>query len=332
MLANTKAWAVLGALWLVLGGDAHATQAGSSRLLVHQQRYTEAGREIDADLARKPSDPGALAARADLLLARGGRDAPSAAQVQAEHCVAANPDNSLCAEALGRALAAQARAGGLIAVVRHAHPTRDAFERALRLDPSNYRARVALLRFYLDTPFFLGGSGRRARELGSEAQRTDPDLARLMRAMCAFDEGKLLDAEQVIMAADLFDYVLVDDRQRDLLWALAQTHFKAGRLADSVRLFEELGRRVPSSEQGAYGLALVARAQGRLDEAAMHLAKAVSIAPRPHVYRVLGDVHAARRDRPRAIAAYRAALAAIPPLDHSEQRQVTQQLASLQGR
>lgn len=329
MLGNMKAWAMPVLLWTVWSGGTCAAHADPSRQLVHQQRFAQAGRAIDAGLARNPSDPGALAGRVDLLLARG-QAALDDAQVLAQRCIDANPDNSLCAEALGHALAAQAREGGFFTALRTARPTRDAFERALRLDPSNYRARVALVHFYLDTPFFLGGSQRRASELGSEAQRTDPQLTRLIRAFCALDEGKLADAEQYIMAADLSEYILVEDSEHDLLLALASAHFEAGRMTDSARLFEELSRRAPASEQGYYGLGLVARAQGKLDEAAMHLARAVAIAPRPRVYRLLGEVHEARRDRARAIAAYRAALAAQPPLERREQRRVSEQLASLQ--
>lgn len=332
MLGKMTAWAVPLVLWMACAASAHAAQSGPFRQMVQQQRYSEAGRAIDAALARNPADPGALAGRVDLLLARGAKDTWPEAQVLATRCVGANPDSSVCFEALGRALAAQAKQGGFIATIRTARATRDAYERALRLDPSNYRARVALLHFYLDTPFFLGGSQDRARELGSEAQRTDPHLTRLMRALCALGEGKLADAEQVIMAADLTDYPLAQDSQRDLLLALANAYFEAGRLDDSARLFGELGRRVPASETGAYGLALVARARGRLDEAAMQLARVVAIAPRSQVYKVLGEVHAARHDRARAIAAYRAALAAQPPLERREQREVSEQLASLQGR
>lgn len=319
-------------LWIVCAADAHAVQSGPFRLMIQQQRYAEAGRAIDAGLARNPADANALAGRVDLLLARGPKDNWPEAKTLATRCIKANPGSSVCFEALGHALAAQAKQGNFIAVMRTARATRDAYERALRLDPSNYRARVALLHFYLDTPFFLGGSQERARELGSEAQRTDPHLTRLMRALCALEEGKLADAEQVIMAADLIDYPLVQDSQRDLLLTLANAYFEAGRMDDSARLFEELGRRVPGSELGAVGLALVARAQGRLDEAAMQLARAVTIAPRPQVYKLLGEVHAQRQDRARAIAAYRAALAARPALEGRAQREVSEQLASLQGR
>ena len=329
MLVKGLAWWTPLLLLSVWGDVAHAVQTEPIARLVHEKRFGEARRAIEARLARDATDPVALAASVDLRIARSGPDDLLQARAEAERCVRAHSDSSPCAEALGNALTAQSRAGGAIALVRNARATRDALERALRFDPMNYRARVALMRFYLDTPFFLGGSEVRARELATEARYTDPDLTRLMRAMVAFDEGKRDEAEQHILAADLREYVLVQCSQRVLLLTLATAHLDAGRHAQSSRLFQELSRRLPSSELGAYGLALVARAQGRLADAALHLEKAASIAPRPYVYKTLGEVHEARHDQPRAIAAYQAALTGVPPLARGDQAQVTAHLAQL---
>lgn len=332
MLAKSLAWWVPVLLLGVWNGAAHAVQTDPIARLVHQKRYGEASSAIEARLARNATDPTALAASVEVGIARGEPDDLPQARATAERCVQANPDSSACAEALGNVMLAQSRAGGLVAFVRNAHATRDTLERAIRFDPMNYRARVTLMGFYLEAPFLLGGSEVRARELAAEARRLDPDLTRLMRAMCAFDEGKLDEAEQHILAADLTQYELVQGSQRELLLTLASAHLDAGRYAQSGRLFEELSRRLPSSEHGPYGLAQVARAQGRLAEAALQLERAAAIAPRPYVYKTLGEVYEARHDRPRAIAAYQAALAGVPPLARRERKQVTAHLAQLRRR
>lgn len=329
MLAKGLAWGMLALLLGVWSDAACAVQAESIARLVHEKRHAEAQRAIQARLARDAADPVALAAMVDLRIAQGSPDDLPQARAVAERCVAVHPDSSVCAEALANVLAAQSRTGSVFTLVFNARATRDALERALRFDPMNYRARVSLLRFYLQTPFFLGGNEARARELATEARHTDPDLTRLTRAMCSLYEGKLDDAEQHILAADLRQYLLVQDEQRTLLLTLANAHLDAGRHARSARLFEELGLRLPSSEDGPYGLALVARAQGRLAEAAVQFEKAAAIAPRPHVYKALGEVREALHDRPRAIAAYEAALAGVPPLARRERGQVAAQLAQL---
>lgn len=332
MLAKSLAWWVPVLLLGVWNGAVHAAQADPIARLVHQARYAEASSAIEARLARNATDPAALAASVDVRIVRDEPDDLPQARAAAERCVQANPDSSVCAEALGNVMLAQSRAGGLVAFVRNAYATRDTLERAIRFDPMNYRARVTLMDFYLEAPFFLGGSEVRARELAAEARRLDPDLTRLMRAICAFDEGKLDEAEQNILSADLTRYELVQGSQRELLLTLASAHLDAGRYAQSSRLFQELSRRLPSSEHGPYGLAQVARAQGRLAEAALQLERAAAIAPRPYVYKTLGEVYEARHDRPRAIAAYQAALAGVPPLARREKRQVTAHLEQLKRR
>lgn len=329
MLANKKARAAPALLLWCACSQVFAVQLDPLVQLVHQQRYAEAGQAIDARLARNASDPSALAAMVDLRLARAEGGDLAQAQLMAERCVNANPDHSRCAEAQANALQAQARAGGILATLSTAYAIRDALERALRLDPTNYLARVTLMQHYLAMPFFLGGSETRARELASEARRTDPELTRLMRAMCALDDGKMDDAEQQILAADLAEYELVHDSQHDLLLKLATGHLDAGRLARSRRLFDELARRAPRSERGPYGLALVARAEGRLADAAFQLEKAAMIAPHPYIYKTLGEIYEARQDRPRAIAAYQTALAGMPPLARREHEQVAMQLTQL---
>ena len=332
MLAKSLAWWVPVLLLGVCGHTTHAAQTDPIARLVVEKRLGEASRAIEARLARNAADPAALSALVDLRIAQGSEEGLSQARAAAERCVEAHPDSSPCAEALGNALMAESNASGVLAFVRNARAIRDTLERALRFDPVNYRARVNLMRFYLETPFFLGGSELRARELATEARRTDPDLTRLMRAMVAFDEGKLDEAEEHILTADLDEYVLVQGSQRELLLTLATFHLDARRYAQSSLLFQELGRRLPSSEHGPYGLALVARAQGRLGEAVVQLEKAAAIAPRPYVYKTLGEVHEARADRRRAIAAYQAALAGVPPLARREYAQVAAHLTQLQRR
>jgi tetratricopeptide (TPR) repeat protein len=324
MLAQTKAWGVPMLLWFAWSGDAHAVQNDLLAQLVQQKRYAEVSRVIDARLARDGADPAALAASVDIYIARNRPDDLPLARAMGERCATANPASSLCAEALGNALTAQKLAGGLVATIGNARAIRNTFERAVRFDPMNYRARVALVRFHLSTS--------RARELATEARRTEPNLTRLIRALCALNDKKLDEAEQYILAADLTRYPLVRDSQRDVLMTLAGAYLDTGHYDDSRRLFEELSRRVPSSEHGLYGLALVAQAQGRLADAVRYLEQAAAIEPRPFIYRTLGDIHQARQDGPRAVQAYQAALSGIPPLTWREQRQVTAHLAQLQAR
>lgn len=312
-------------------GESLAAPAYPLAQMVQQKRYPEAARLVAERLAHDPKDPQALSATVDLILAQDQAGRLDEARSAAERCVQAHPDNSLCFEALGNALEATA-SGWLVTSLGNTRAMRDAFERAVVLDPGNYRARMSLLRFYLRAPFFLGAGTVRARELAMEVRRTDPDLTRLMLALCAHSEERPQDAEEYVLAADLRDYPLVSEQHQQLLEALAAAHLEAKRYADSARLYGELQRRLPASEAGNYGLAQVARAQGRLADAALFLERAAAIAARPYVYKTLGEVYQAMNSPRRAVAAYHAALNGKPPLERREQELIALRLAQLQGR
>lgn len=331
MLAKLSPW--WAAALLASGALCEATAAPVHPIsqLVHQKRFTDASRAIAERLANDPNDAFALAGTVDLILAQDPIGRLPEATAAAERCVAAHSGNSLCAEALGNVLEAQT-SGWMVAALGNARAQREAFERAVQLDPTNYRARVSLLRFYLRAPFFLGGSTVRARDLAMEVHRTDPDLTRLMLALCAQSEDRLADAEEYVLAARLAKHELVENVHRDLLAGLAQAYLDAGRFANSSRLYAELQRRIPSSEAGSYGLALVSRAQGRLAEAASYLERAALIAPKPYVYKTLGEVYQELRSNERAIAAYQSALGARPAFGRREREQVAARLARLRDR
>lgn len=298
--------------------------------LVHQKRYAEAAKAIAERLAADPQDATALSSSVDLALAQEPAGRLEEARSNAERCAVAHPDNSLCAEALGRVLAATG--SGMFGSLGSKRAMHDAFERAVRFDPTNYRARLALQRYYLDSPFFFGGSAGRALELALEVQRTDPHLARLMLALSALRDKRYADAEQFILAADLSHYPLAEEPHRDLLFKLGTVHLDARRYANSARLFAELARRVPACEHGQYGLGLVARAQGRLAESATYLERAASVVPRAYVYKTLAEVHQALGNPARAITAYQAALSTRPALDLRQQAEISARLAELQAR
>jgi len=331
MLAKLRPWWAAALLAWGLAQPACAASMHPIAQLVHQKRFADASRAIAERLASDPNDAAALAGTVGLILAQEPAARLPDAMAAAERCVAAHPGNSLCAEGLGMVLEAR-DSGWLTAALGSTRAQREAFERAVQLDPTNYRARVSLLRFYLRAPFFLGGSTVRARDLAMEVHRTDPDLTRLMLALCARSEERLADAEEYVLAADLARHELVEDVHRDLLAGLAQAYLDAGRFANSSRLYAELQRRIPSSESGSYGLALVSRAQGRLAEAASYLERAALIGPKPYVYKTLGEVYQELRNNERAIAAYQAALGARPAFGRRDREQVAARLARLRDR
>lgn len=81
--------------------------------LLYEKKYEQVEREIKLRLDRDPYQSDALAARVDLILAQNQDERLADAMRYAEQCVAAHPQTSICHEALGNVLGAQAMAGGL---------------------------------------------------------------------------------------------------------------------------------------------------------------------------------------------------------------------------
>lgn len=265
----------------------------------------------------------------EIALARGHSLDLAAAHDSARGCLQAAPHSSRCHALLGDVLAARMQAEGAWSVLWNARQMLSSYETALRYDPGNYRVRLALFRCYLDLPFLMGANERRAAELAAEVRRVEPDLARLMRAMLAMHEGRPANAEQEILAARLDRHPLARRHEHDLLAGLADAYFQAGHLDASRRLYAQLQQRIPDSEAGWVGQALVAREQRHWLQAAAYLEQAARITPRAQVFMLLGEQYAALADRSRAMRAYQSALASKPALADSEQARVRAALESL---
>jgi tetratricopeptide (TPR) repeat protein len=188
---------------------------------------------------------------------------------------------------------------------------------------------VSLLRFYLKAPFFLGGSSAKARALAHETESIDPDVARLLSALIAFDDGQNNEAQKLVLSADLTAYEMIEGAQRDLLFQLAQSHLDAKRYQESSRLFNELNKRFSNSEYGHYGLALVAQKQGQTGDMISHLEKALVVTPKVYVYKLLGETYQAANNAQKAIAAYQSALALNPGPPQSQREQIESNIVSL---
>jgi len=87
-----------------------------------------------------------------------------------ETAVRLDTDKALYLRWLGHAYGAAALEAGAFAQLRLARRVRDAFERAVALDPDDLEARSDLLEYDLQAPHFLGGSLERARAQAAAIQ------------------------------------------------------------------------------------------------------------------------------------------------------------------
>lgn len=87
-----------------------------------------------------------------------------------EKAVAAEPRNSTYWHQLGRAYGQRAANSSFFTAPKHAGRCRDAFQKAVELDPSNLDAASDLFQYYLDAPGFLGGGLDKAAELAEDTR------------------------------------------------------------------------------------------------------------------------------------------------------------------
>jgi tetratricopeptide (TPR) repeat protein len=91
-----------------------------------------------------------------------------------EKATAQNPENSEYFLWLGRSLGRKAEQASFLKAPFIAGKVRDAFEKAVRLNPENLDARDDLLQYYLQAPSFLGGGTDKARKLAEEVKVSHP--------------------------------------------------------------------------------------------------------------------------------------------------------------
>ena len=293
------------------------------------RNYLDAERLANAALAGAPRDPQALAAKVDVIVATAAEARVDEAVALGEACVAANPRESACHDALGTALGSKAVGAGIFSAMGYAGKIRDAFRKAVELDPNNVGARFSLLQYYLVAPGIVGGGVDKGRALAADSAKLSPELGQLMQARIAIKEEDFAQAERLLRAVNAAPGSDLADQRRDALWSLGGTLMMEKRYADSERVFRELQAAYPDSELGLYGQARLRQEQGKHAEAVPLLEQAARIYPQGAVYYRLGQSLQAGGNKTRAVGAYEKALGAVPGLSKKLSADASAQVKTL---
>jgi tetratricopeptide (TPR) repeat protein len=115
-----------------------------------------------------------------------------------EYCLRAihfSPKNADYYYWLGAVYGLEALNGELIDALSVASRLRDAFQKALKINPKHANARFAMAQYYLQAPSFAGGSIKEAKRLAQEAMAFDEVTARRILASAYRAEKKPAAAE-----------------------------------------------------------------------------------------------------------------------------------------
>jgi tetratricopeptide (TPR) repeat protein len=205
---------------------------------------------------------------------------------------------------LGNALGNRIGEVGMLSKMALAPDLRDAFERAVKLDPSLVEARTALIEFYLQAPAAIGGGVDKAK-----AQATA--IAKYDRARSLFAQARIAQHEkkpaQAIKAYEDAYALKPNDPQTRI--ALAVGYQEVKRWPDAYATIKRWIADEPKSNNAQYQLGRLAAVSGQyLADGEAALRKYLAM-PRgkddpesKHARYRLGQVlaHAGRRDEARA--------------------------------
>lgn len=285
---------------------AQAVKDASWSAALKAKRYAEVQRSATQRIAAQPGDLDAHAALIRAALATSDAGARRPALRQAQSCVERLPDAAVCHYGVGALLGAQALEEGMVKAALNAGRIRDAFIRAVELDPMLYAAQSGLVQFYLVAPGLIGGSVSKAAEVAHAASARLPEHAKLLQAQVAVQRKDLAEAERLLATVA----VGADDELGDgLAGALAQVgiaHIGEQQPAKARPVFERVIQERPQYAIGHYGLARVLSETGAWDAAIALLERCAALegAERlPLDYR-LGIALQSKGDRDRARSAF----------------------------
>ncbi len=316
------------ALGMLMAGQAVA--ADEYHALLKDRKFAEVEKATTAKLAKDPADASAMIARTKAILgARDGRFDEAAAQ--AEKCIAKHPDNGGCHTALGKALGMKAVAGGITSAIGYAGSIRDAFKKAVELNPRDYEARFALLDYYMMAPFIVGGGDAKAKALARETVSLNAEAAKLMTVSLDLKEENIAKAEAGALALKPGNDDAIAQRHEEQLMAVGITHLSEKKYSDATRVLGEAQKRYPDSPTIAYSIARVHQEQGKHREALAILDQVVIKTPLPHVHYRIAKSLQAIGDKPKATAAFEKALAFKTGLAKTMRADAEEQLKALKS-
>jgi len=218
------------------------------------RRFAEVERAASARVAAKHDDMDAYSALIQSVLALNDAARREAALQQLEACADKLPQAAMCHYGVGSVLGVHAMSQGMMKAAMKAGRIRDAFQKAVEIDPQFYAARNGLVQFYLLAPGIAGGSVSKAREVAQAAAPRQPEHAKVLLAFVALNQKKLADAERELGSVKAgADKELIDDV--NAVWVgIGFEYLNDKQTAKARALFERFAKERPDAAIVHYGL------------------------------------------------------------------------------
>jgi tetratricopeptide (TPR) repeat protein len=241
---------------LAIGATAWAADLSHAEELFSQANYDGSLALLD----KRASDPGALFLIGRNYLMSGHLKKASDYLGRA---VAADPANSEYEDWLGRTYGRRAEKSNFISAAGWAVKARQAFEKAVALDPKNVDALDDLFDYYLEAPGFMGGGEDKAAQVADK-------IAAIDLAQGLYDRSKLAQKAKNYPKAEeyLRQAIAISPQSVGHTIELGRLLAKEGRASEADAVFAQAQEAAPNSPSVLFAHADVLIKQKRdLDEA-----------------------------------------------------------------
>jgi tetratricopeptide (TPR) repeat protein len=304
------------ACFLVLSCTAASAQPSTKELLA-AGRVDDALRVLDEQINRSPNDAKAqnLLCRVYFMLEEWDSGIPA--------CLRArdlDPQSSLYQLWMGRIYGEKASHVVIFFAMGLAKKVRTSFERAVELDPKNWKARTDLAEFYFEAPPIVGGGKDKARAQADALMLLNPAMSHWVAARIAEKEKDTETAEREYRAAiaashsgvrswlDLASFLRRNNRMDEMEQALH--NLESGPIDEPASLVDGANMLLRTSRDLPLAVRLLRRyfSNGPVEEA-----------PAFKVHDLLGLVLERQGDRKGAIEEFRASLVLCHGYVHAEE-------------
>ncbi|MBK5291300.1 MAG: tetratricopeptide repeat protein [Acidobacteriia bacterium] len=167
-----------------------------------------------------------------------------------ERAIVQEPKRSGLHHWLGKSYGRRAETSIFITAGRWASKCRQAFEKAVELDPENVEAMSDLMEYYIEAPGFLGGGMDKASAMAARIGKLDPVEMHYAQARLAEERKDFMTAEKHLRAAaDLAP------RQMGRILDLAKFLARQGRVQESDAVFQRAARITPEDPKLLFAMA-----------------------------------------------------------------------------
>jgi tetratricopeptide (TPR) repeat protein len=181
-----------------------------------------------------------------------------------ERATSAHPDDARLWLWLGRAYGRRAIEANLLARASWAGKTREAWEKAVALDPASTEARFDLMQYYLQAPGMLGGGIDKAKAQADAIGRIDPAHGQLALGTIAMAQKDPAGAEAAWREAVR---LAPSDHRVRLAWSAFLT--REGRDDELVAFWNDQAARDPDDAMVQFQIGRAAAVTGRNLEAGL---------------------------------------------------------------